>query len=567
MLHSTRVSHVSSNTPYDWFESIGMQEDQRDQRLYKLNRLCLIEKDVSSEKEQKLKEHYEDFRDKLGAFDHIQDKLHQTIAKRDQRFEEFKFHMRFSEDQLCVAKLDRDEHKKLFKESAFKISCLEQKIQALERDLECAERDQEELRTFVFLTGKLQQTLASSIERTGITLHSGESSTAKLFPAMAGEGRFFICGDHRIPASIDFAKDTALCTTLCKQGVRVRMVEHLLSALEGLGVDNCRIEIVGADEVPLLDGSAREWVEEIEKVGVCVAKDCDGNSMDKLAPYLHEPVHVWKNDSFVAAFPSPKVHITYGINFPQCLHNFRGWTYFFRAKRDLLRRQSMFLSYVPQIGFYSKLGYEPVLRTNALAHNDRIHKYVILLTPYPLSNFEDICHNDAISCRYVDEDGTKFFGDDEDEFGMYLPSSLCLSDSNNDDGISGDHFTFAQPKFHPEANTQLWKLSSNINAMNTAIIFENSVAFQEAFYNLGKHLEEPHEAHGQTCYAFKTTIVSMEKVPAIDCQWFSTAPMDNFSYVEGIASSRTFCIYEEFEGEVAMNMKSASYLTTLDVAR
>ncbi|KAF6145768.1 hypothetical protein GIB67_016217 [Kingdonia uniflora] len=122
----------------------GMQEDQHDQHIYKLNKLCLIEKDVSSEKAQMLKEYYEDFKDKLGAFDYIQDELHQTITKRDQRFAEFKFHMRFLEDQLCAAKMDRDENKKLCEESVSKISCLEQKIQALERDLECAERDQEE---------------------------------------------------------------------------------------------------------------------------------------------------------------------------------------------------------------------------------------------------------------------------------------------------------------------------------------------------------------------------------------------------------------------------------------
>ncbi|OVA12165.1 UDP-3-O-acyl N-acetylglucosamine deacetylase [Macleaya cordata] len=169
-------------------------------------------------------------------------------------------------------------------------------------------------------TGKLQQTLTSEIEKSGKTLHSGASSTVRLFPAMAGEGRFFVCGDRRtrIPASIDFVTESVLCTTLCnRDGAKVRTVEHLLSALEASGVDNCRIEVVGADEVPLLDGSAKEWVEAIEKAGLSVSKDYNGNSMEKLAPFLNEPVHVWRNDSFVAAFPSPKVSISYGIYFPQ----------------------------------------------------------------------------------------------------------------------------------------------------------------------------------------------------------------------------------------------------------
>lgn len=57
-------------------------------------------------------------------------------------------------------------------------------------------------------------------------------------------------GRCRIPATIDHAVESALCTTLVmEEGKRVRTVEHLLSALEGLGVDNCGIEIEGGDEV------------------------------------------------------------------------------------------------------------------------------------------------------------------------------------------------------------------------------------------------------------------------------------------------------------------------------
>lgn len=67
----------------------------------------------------------------------------------------------------------------------------------------------------------------------------------------------------------------------------------------------------------MLDGSARGWLEAIEEAGLCVAKDQNGDTMEKLEPFLNEPVTVWKNDSFIAAFPSPKLHITYGIDFPQ----------------------------------------------------------------------------------------------------------------------------------------------------------------------------------------------------------------------------------------------------------
>lgn len=70
-------------------------------------------------------------------------------------------------------------------------------------------------------------------------------------------------------------------------------------------------------QVPIFDGSAREWVEVIEEVGLKVAMDGGGNSCGKVAPFLNEPVCVWNNDSFVAAFPHSEVKITYGIHFSQ----------------------------------------------------------------------------------------------------------------------------------------------------------------------------------------------------------------------------------------------------------
>ncbi|KAF5450320.1 hypothetical protein F2P56_030683 [Juglans regia] len=172
-------------------------------------------------------------------------------------------------------------------------------------------------------TGRLQQTLAGCIERAGKTLHSGEVSTIKIWPDLAGQGRYFDFRSNSILASIDFAEESPLCTTLCKNGFRIRTIEHLLSALEATGVDNCRIEIQNSDpedgnvEVPIFDGSANEWVKAIKEVGLKVATDHFGNSREKMAPYVIEPVHVWRNDSFIAAFPSEKVHITYGINFSE----------------------------------------------------------------------------------------------------------------------------------------------------------------------------------------------------------------------------------------------------------
>ncbi|KAJ0247522.1 UDP-3-O-acyl-N-acetylglucosamine deacetylase 1 [Hirschfeldia incana] len=172
-------------------------------------------------------------------------------------------------------------------------------------------------------SGRLQQTLAGPVEVNGNSLHSGKLSTVKLLPAIAGAGRYFEFRSRSIPASIEFAQESPLCTTLLKDGLRIRTVEHLLSALEAKGVDNCKIEIESESpddkevEVPICDGSAKEWVDAIEEAGINVAQNHGGETVEKMVVHLNKPVYVCKNDSFVAAFPALETRITCGIDFPQ----------------------------------------------------------------------------------------------------------------------------------------------------------------------------------------------------------------------------------------------------------
>ncbi|KAK3150916.1 hypothetical protein QOZ80_3AG0239360 [Eleusine coracana subsp. coracana] len=171
--------------------------------------------------------------------------------------------------------------------------------------------------------GRPQQTLAAAVSRSGVGLHSGACSTATLLPARAGAGRYFVLeGDEaRVAAEVgNVEPQSHLCTTLRRGdggGPRVRTVEHLLSAMEALGVDNCRIEVSGGDEIPLLDGSAQEWVEAIQSTGLCAAEDTSGQKLEKLAPEILDPVYLRRDDSFVAAFPSSQIQITYGIDFSE----------------------------------------------------------------------------------------------------------------------------------------------------------------------------------------------------------------------------------------------------------
>ncbi|CAL9216366.1 unnamed protein product [Arabidopsis halleri] len=172
-------------------------------------------------------------------------------------------------------------------------------------------------------SGRLQQTLAGSVEVKGKSLHSGKFSTVKLIPEIAGAGRYFEFRSRFIPASIEFAQESPLCTTLLKDELKIRTVEHLLSALEAKGVDNCRIQIASESsddrevEVPIFDGSAKEWVDAIEGVGLKVAQNHVGESVEKMVSHVNKHVYVCKNDSFVAAYPAVETRITCGIDFPQ----------------------------------------------------------------------------------------------------------------------------------------------------------------------------------------------------------------------------------------------------------
>lgn len=118
-----------------------------------------------------------------------------------------------------------------------------------------------------------QRTLFGSAQCTGIGVHSGKAVTLRLLPAAADTGIVFIrtdlpTGQNRIVASWDKVVDTRLCTVLGNEhGATIGTVEHLLSALRALDIDNAVIEVDGP-EVPIMDGSAAPFVLLIEMAGV-----------------------------------------------------------------------------------------------------------------------------------------------------------------------------------------------------------------------------------------------------------------------------------------------------------
>jgi len=116
-----------------------------------------------------------------------------------------------------------------------------------------------------------QRTLNNMIQATGIGLHTGEKVFLTLHPAPEDTGIIFRRSDLEpvveINAKAENVGDTMLSTTLTKGEVRVSTVEHLLSAMAGLGIDNAVIDIT-APEVPIMDGSASPFVFLLQAAGI-----------------------------------------------------------------------------------------------------------------------------------------------------------------------------------------------------------------------------------------------------------------------------------------------------------
>ena len=116
-----------------------------------------------------------------------------------------------------------------------------------------------------------QRTLKNIIRATGVGLHSGEKVYLTLKPAPVDTGIIFCRTDLEpvveIPAHALSVGQTTLCTSLHKEDTRIDTVEHLLSALAGLGIDNAYVE-VSAHEVPIMDGSAGPFVFLLQSAGI-----------------------------------------------------------------------------------------------------------------------------------------------------------------------------------------------------------------------------------------------------------------------------------------------------------
>jgi UDP-3-O-[3-hydroxymyristoyl] N-acetylglucosamine deacetylase len=178
-----------------------------------------------------------------------------------------------------------------------------------------------------------QRTLKNSIKTTGVGLHTGARVDLTLRPAAPDSGIVF----HRIdlphsvaiPGHASHVSDTRLSSSLEKDGVKISTVEHLMSALAGLGIDNVHVDVAGP-EIPIMDGSAGPFVFLLQSAGIeeqaarkryLRIKDAvEVRVDDKWARF--EPFHGFKLD-FTIDFPHP----VFGIEHRQVIIDFAEHSY------------------------------------------------------------------------------------------------------------------------------------------------------------------------------------------------------------------------------------------------
>src|SRR5262245_45736030 len=158
---------------------------------------------------------------------------------------------------------------------------------------------------------RYQRTLRDEINFKGIGLHTGYPVNMTLVPAPENTGILFRRTDLKyfeIEATRKHVAKVSYATTLMKKGVMISTVEHLLSSLYGLGIDNLFINIDSL-EVPIMDGSGRRFMEEIEKTGI--------EEQGALRRYIiiQKPIEVRQGDKVAGVYPSAHPQASYIIDF------------------------------------------------------------------------------------------------------------------------------------------------------------------------------------------------------------------------------------------------------------
>lgn len=162
-----------------------------------------------------------------------------------------------------------------------------------------------------------QRTLAHKISCTGTGLHGGKKVNLTLNPAPIDHGIKFkridiTYNENIIDARFDNVNKTVLSTTISNGKTEVNLIEHLMAALYGCGIDNCLIEIDGA-EVPIMDGSSEHFVFMIETAGM--------NEQDAKRKYfrIEKTIKVERGKSFIEFIPADEFEINLSVEYENIL--------------------------------------------------------------------------------------------------------------------------------------------------------------------------------------------------------------------------------------------------------
>lgn len=230
-----------------------------------------------------------------------------------------------------------------------------------------------------------QRTLKKVIHATGVGLHNGEKVTLTLRPALINTGIIFKRVDlpqpNEIKATPQAVRDTRMCSALEQDGARVATVEHLMSALAGLGVDNVLIE-VNAPEIPIMDGSSGPFVFLLQEAGLV-----EQNAAKKFIRILKN-VEVIDGDKWVRFEPYHGFKIDFTIEFNHPVFEHSGNHVQIDFAEDSYIKE---ISRARTFGFMHEVEY---LRSNGLARGGSLEN-AIVLDEYRVLN------NDGL--RYEDE--------------------------------------------------------------------------------------------------------------------------------------------------------------------
>jgi len=174
---------------------------------------------------------------------------------------------------------------------------------------------------------QFQRTVKKPVEIKGIGLHSGLPVTLKLLPAGPNEGINFIKNGVVIPAKVEYTHGFDFSTSIYKDGETVRTIEHLMAALYLTGIDNVYIKIDN-EEVPILDGSAKPFIEAIRAAGIHSFKD------EKLYAVINRYIKVENGDKFIEGKPYSSFKVTFQADYNNQIIGRKSFTYIPESKQD-----------------------------------------------------------------------------------------------------------------------------------------------------------------------------------------------------------------------------------------